>query len=30
MKTMIRIVLKRDFIWPGCNLTEMMRETGKL
>ena len=29
MKNMIRIVLKRGFSWPGCNLTKMVWEAGK-
>ena len=30
MKSMIRIVLKRGFSLQGQNLTEMVREAGKL
>ena len=30
MKNMMRIALKRDFSWPGQNLTEMAREAWKL
>ena len=30
MKNMMRILLKRVFSWLGQNLTEMLRETGKL
>ena len=30
MKNMVKIVLRRDFSWPGGNLTEIKKEAGKI